>query len=244
MKKLLFAAAALLLLCFQGKAQCVPDTNYTNPGFYTLDGDSTLDTATLNIAYTEVITLVTPTTWEVPIIGTVTVDSIFITDVAGLPDNMSASCNIPSCKWAAGEIGCIEILGTPNNPTNAGVNQLTVDMVAKVGTFTYTESIDDFDLIMLDPTSVYEAMARRYAVEVQPNPSVGNPSLVFDSRRSQTVEVRLYNVLGSNVFTRRYHAMEGEQETILEVDHLPRGLYTYSFKANDQSFTGKLILGR
>ncbi|MDA0682434.1 MAG: hypothetical protein O2781_03680, partial [Bacteroidetes bacterium] len=115
MKKTLLTLT--LALAFIGaQAQCTPDPQYTAAGIYP-DSTTGLSPATVGLAYNQNITIITPTDTVVDYNGNmvpVTIDSINLTSVTGLPPNFAYACNPPSCGFPGGTIKCAELYSTIN----------------------------------------------------------------------------------------------------------------------------------
>ena len=83
--------STFLFSAFFANAQCTPDPQYTAPGIYP-DTATGLAPAYVDQSYSEDITVITPTDTVVDILGQalqVTIDSISLTSVSGLPPNFS-----------------------------------------------------------------------------------------------------------------------------------------------------------
>jgi hypothetical protein len=101
MKKLLLILT-FAFSAFFANAQCTPDPQYTAAGIYP-DSATGLLPAYVGLAYNQNITIITPADTVVDIfLGSmvpVTIDSINLTNVTGLPASFSYSCDPPSCSF-------------------------------------------------------------------------------------------------------------------------------------------------
>lgn len=108
---LAFASLAL-------KAQmCTPDTTIKIPGFY----PSKLIDGVVGVAYDQTVMVLSFRDTNVLVAGSkqkVTIDSLKLTKVIGLPTGMGYVCYEPRCIYLATAVRCIKLNGTP---TQAGV---------------------------------------------------------------------------------------------------------------------------
>ncbi len=108
-----FSASGLLF------SQCVPDTTITQPGFY--PGDTLLPCADRGVFYDTTIQfrnfdMVDAGLFLSQAAGLIVqIDSITITGIDNIPDGIQFSCNPPTCVFAGGTNGCLEIFGTTND---------------------------------------------------------------------------------------------------------------------------------
>ena len=122
MKRILLILTAFSAATQFASAQCTPDGQFTNIGFYP-DSITGLTIACEGASYSQVITFVAPvdTTVNIPPIGPITIplDSVVITGISGLPSGLTYSCQFASCSWqpSVNAASCIEISGTPANGT-------------------------------------------------------------------------------------------------------------------------------
>ena len=94
MKNFLFILLFALGTTF-ANAQCTPDPQYSAAGIYP-DTSTGLATAYVGQSYYQNITVITPTDTVVDILQNpvqVTIDSISLTSVSGLPSNFTYSCD-------------------------------------------------------------------------------------------------------------------------------------------------------
>ncbi len=217
------------------QAQCVPNPSVPGVGFFTTNLDSILDTAVLNMPYTEVITVVAPTTWQVgPPIGSVNIDSVLIVSITNQPAGISIVTNPSLMLLAAGDTGCIQFAGTPTDPADQGENILLVKFRAWGFGIPYNEDVTDFSIYLKDPTSI-ESSRRNDAAAVQFFPNPAKSTINFKSE-SELLKFELISVLG---------------ETVVSVDHptdsyslesLPSGLYLIRLENSEGITEDRLIV--
>ena len=127
MKKLLLTLTLAITTIF-ASAQCTPDSQFTLPGIYP-DSATGLPSAMVGQAYNEVITIVAPldTTGSVgPITVPVSVLTIKLDSVTGLPASFSYDCATANCTFAGGSTSCA-VLTSPS-PTVAEIGSHQIFM--------------------------------------------------------------------------------------------------------------------
>ncbi len=134
-------------------AQCIPDPLYTSSGVYP-DSATGFSAGCVSVPYSQLITNVVPADTLVEIIpgipSIVTLDSVVITNVTGLPPGFSYVCydggNVTSpvdqCAFEGGTIGCVLISGTAA-PGDEGSYNLVISLDAYVGGIASAQAIND-----------------------------------------------------------------------------------------------------
>ncbi|MFH1320297.1 MAG: T9SS type A sorting domain-containing protein [Bacteroidota bacterium] len=157
---IVFAFAA----CETVNAQCTPDPVYTgagNPGIFPTPAEGIAE-GDIGTAYFQNMTVIVAADTTINTadyglpLGTITVpiNSITITNITGLPANLTSTCDPPSCLWAGGTDGCFYIDGIP---TATGTSTVTVMEVVNIETPAYPPlwAGGPFDLPE-SPAEVYE----------------------------------------------------------------------------------------
>jgi hypothetical protein len=143
-----FLIAILFVLTAQGYSQsCVPG-NYTTPGVYP-DTITNLPKAVATISYNEAITFVIQNDTTIPPGITLTVDSLGITGVTGLPQGFIYSPNTSTSYWHGGATGCVLFSG---NPTQAqvGIYPLTFEIKLYISGISAIDTIFGYKIEILD----------------------------------------------------------------------------------------------
>lgn len=222
------------------QAQCVPDTTYSGPGFYTNDGDSTLDQAHLNGPYSENVTLYVPNTYDIGGFN-VNVDSVKIEGITGLPDGIGSACNPTSCFWIGGDTGCVLISGTPSNSAQLGNNPLTISMrYFGLGT-SVTEDVTVFSIELVDTTQSNTSitdLSLNKGLKIYPNPA-NNKLNVFFGAESDIQDLHIINITGQTVW---FNSDDNKNHFSIDSSKLPVGLYFYRFKTSGDHQSLKLVI--
>jgi hypothetical protein len=249
--KQFYSLLILMSLSFMISAQCTPDTTLQNTGIFPPAGSIPvgtmiqLPTATVGVAYDEVIQVVIPVDTLIDTLGSsfpATVDSMVITNITGLPPGISFSCDNASCTWEGGTNGCIQLTGTPA-VGSSGVYPLSVEVTGYVLLFNIPLSgqdvITDFQ-ILVDPAIGIMEVGRDEIV-VYPNPATTMVHWRYPSELSGEVEMHIYNVLGAQVAVKRFHVESGDNILDWDLADLPEGMYMYEVNGQKGQF---LIHGR
>ena len=113
MKKTLLTLTLAIATIF-ASAQCTPDPQYTLAGIYP-DSATGLPNALVGQSYNEVITIISPLDTSVIILGQaipVTIQTIELTSVVGLPASFSYDCVTANCTFAGGSTSCAVLYST------------------------------------------------------------------------------------------------------------------------------------
>ena len=160
MKKLLLILT-FAFSAFFANAQCTPDPQYTAAGIYP-DSATGLLPAYVGLAYNQNITIITPADTVVDIFGSmvpVTIDSINLTNVTGLPASFSYSCDPPSCSFPGGTIKCAALSSVAPTSSEVGLHQIIfetttyVSGVPFIGTTTQNDVLDYYYLEIFGTTT-------------------------------------------------------------------------------------------
>ena len=204
-KTLLFLSFTLAYVFSSG--QCIPDPQYTAPGIYP-DTTTGLSDAIVGQAYSQNITIITPTDTVVDILGqsaSVDIDSISLTTVTGLPNGFTYSCDPPSCGFPGGTIKCAELYSTVNpNQSDIGLYNIVFETtsyasnVPFLGTFTQDDIIDYYFINIVDNTTF---TIDKYDIssfdlrDVFPNPASKNVEIQFISASTDDLILNVYKSL-------------------------------------------------
>jgi hypothetical protein len=140
MKKLLLVISLVSVAAASATAQCTPDVTLPAPNY----ADSTFgawpDTvenfgpAAVGVAYVQDLQFKVPLDAgdvDAALAGN-TIQDFTVDAVNGLPAGLSYACNIPSCTFAGGSVGCAQITGTCSA---AGTYDITIDVTGTILVF-------------------------------------------------------------------------------------------------------------
>jgi hypothetical protein len=238
MKKLLLIACVAFMGMANVQAQCTPDAQFTAPGIYP-DSATNFASACVGQPYTQVITNVVPADTCVQILpvpfpcNTLSMDSIVLTGVTGLPPGMNYACNPTSCTYIGGAIGCAIISGTCNT---AGTYNISFSLDAYVGGIGTPQSFTvDYYKIVVNSCSAGIEENTSNLFQLFPNPT--NSKAVIEGLSGNN-SISIANAAGKIMQT--YTVTEG---TSLEMnlEGLNNGLYFVSVKHDKGTEVLKLI---
>ncbi len=222
-------------------AQCEPDTaNCEDIGDPGQICPSELPKAGLNDLYDEVVTILPPGSY--PFYGAeLTIFHIEIDSVKNLPPGIdyfpNADILFPDTAY------CIQLMGTPSQ---TGEYDLAIYITATVdfgGPLEY-QVVDDSSLVI----TVVEELGTdpRQMTEFQvfqnvPNPFSDFTRLAYFSPYAERVELRVYNILGVQVYRESDYVLPGDHFFDFDGSKLQRGTYLYRVNTSDGYYTGKLV---
>lgn len=169
MKRILFSLFFSVGLTLNAQL-CTPDTTIKIPGFY----PSQLAEGAAGVPYDQTVMILSFKDTSAIVGGSkqkVTIDSLKLTKVIGLPTGMGYICYEPRCIYLPSAVRCIKLNGTPNQ---AGLYPLkfAVTAYAKInGLFPVAQpdTIKNFSLLITG-TSNTQTMVKENNVSVYPNP--------------------------------------------------------------------------
>ncbi|MCU0361084.1 MAG: T9SS type A sorting domain-containing protein [Bacteroidia bacterium] len=80
------------------------------------------------------------------------------------------------------------------------------------------------------------------SVELFPNPSEGNSTLLLTSQTASNGKVMVYNALGDLVSEQTAYLTQGKNKIQLNLQHLTHGVYLVSITSGNQSLTKRLVI--
>jgi len=251
MKKILLTLT--LALAFVGaNAQCNPDPQFTDAGIYP-DSATGLANAYVGQNYSQNITIITPLDTSVASLGgvLVTIDSISLTSVSGLPPNFAYTCDPPSCGFPGGTIKCAELYSTINPTTSdIGLYNITFETTTYViapivGAINQDDAIDYYYIEILEnTTSVFNQFSDLTfeLKDIYPNPVNNNAKIQFISGSSADIIFTVFNHLGKKIEERNIAATRGVNDIEISANDYDNGMYLYSLNNGIQIVSKRMIV--
>jgi hypothetical protein len=251
MKKILLTLT--LAFAFIGaQAQCTPDPQFTTAGIYP---DSTTWNATSAIvgqAYNEVITIITPLDTSAELFGLtipVTIQTIELTNVTGLPTSFSYACANSNCIFIGGNASCAALSSPSPTASEVGLHQIfmyttTTADAGIYGIQTQDDIIDYYYINVTNSTSVVNQF-NDFTFELKdvfPNPVNSNSKIQFISGNSADVVFTVFNYLGDKIEERNIAANRGINNIEISANDYANGMYLYSINNGMQIVSKRMII--
>ena len=240
MKQLLLTFLTICIALFS-YSQCSPDSSITSPGIFP-DEITNLDEAFVGQAYSTQIDVLTPLDTSVSLSGlnvSVTISSVDLTSITGLPNNFTYSCNPPNCSFAGGTYACAEIYSTIN-PTQADVGYYPLVMttstlainVPLIGSITQVDTVDYFFIDISNASATLELVntSTFKVLDVFPNPTSNNASFQFVIGQSENISFYIIDMLGNIINEKKINSNYGVNKFNIDISNLSSVIYTYCFK--------------
>lgn len=254
MRRTLLLLSIASLVSVEANAQCTPDVLYADSvyGVWPDTTENFMD-GVVGIFYSDTLDLIVPTNAEDipsdPPYPPVDIDSVQVESVDGLPPGLSISCNSQTagpCTYLSSVLGCGLIEGTP---TTVGTFPITLNVRAFF-TFFFTvqslpASFGGYE-ITIDVNTGLATLAPSGLGNVRnvPNPFASRTNIEFQSGRSGEARVRVFDLLGEEIWDQTFQAKTGNNRVPFEGGDLPAGVYLYKIESGAATFTGRMALQR
>ena len=253
MKKTLLTLSLAIASIF-ASAQCTPDSQFSAAGIYP-DSATGLSPAYVGQSYSQNITIITPsdTVTDNPLGGTmtVTIDSINLVSVSGLPYGFDYYCDPPNCSFLGGTIKCAELYSTitPDDSLIGTHNILfsTATFVSNVPLVGNLTQYDDIDYYYIDISAASSTINQFDNTsfelkEVYPNPTVNQAKIQFVSGTPDLVTLKIYNLLGKEIESKIISSNIGVNTVSINTLSYSEGMYLYSINNGSEILTKRMIV--
>lgn len=248
-KNLLFTLSFSLLGLASAYSQCTPDPQYTAAGVYP-DSATGLADAGVGIPYGETVTIIVPIDTTVEVVPgfpqTLSMDSIVITAVNGLPPGFTYTCASPGCAFVGNSTSCLIIEGTAN-PGDEGNYPLDVQLNGYVGGtgIPVPGSVGYYSIDVVTNLSVGDLAGSTFDLgQTQPNPTTGMTLVNFDAVRGGKFNFTVVNLLGEVVYEETISANGGENTITFDASKFNTGMYLYSLSNGENTVTKRMVVTR
>ena len=240
----------------QAQSVCMPDFVYAIlgiTGIWPNPQQGPLPDGDINQPYSETITVVVGADTTIDLsqfglpLGTVTVsiNSLDISGVTGLPTGRAYASTNTGCSWGNSTNGCFKISGTPTQGGQFAVAVMTSlnINIPNFGPFSTPALPATYDLFILDPTGITDLRDLGYAIEAPaPNPASGRTVLRYTSPIATTVQLEVSDITGRLVHHTTQRAISGENRLDLDAADWAPGLYLCSLIIDGQRLSTKLVV--
>ena len=243
---LIFAFATGLVYAQNG---CSPDLQFNAAGIYP-DSIVGLSAAFVGQAYSQNITIVTPSDTNLPPFGLLTIDNIDLTSVSGLPPNFDYACDPPTCSFAGGTSKCAELYST-SNPTAVGLYPLIfetttyVSNVPIIGTTTQNDIIDYYFIEIFSNTTSVVNQFDTFTFQMKdiyPNPVNDQSKIQFITGEPKDVVFSAFNYLGEKMDEQIIAANRGVNDIFINANNYPNGMYLYSINNGEKIISKRMVI--
>ncbi|MEC7646017.1 MAG: T9SS type A sorting domain-containing protein [Bacteroidota bacterium] len=257
MKKTLLFLTFAFLIAFasaQSTSGCIPDPQYSSPGIYP-DTAIGLAPGYVGQNYIQNITIITPLDTSVEILPgqtvAVTIDSIVLTSVMGLPAGFDYACDPPTCQFIGGSTKCAELYSTiAPDASLIGVHDIIFETssyasnVPFIGTYVQEDVIDYYYIEIFPATSTINQFNNTtFELKgVYPNPSVNQAKIQFVSGAPEEVVFKIYNLLGEEIESQLISSSRGVNTIYVNTSLYPEGVYLYSINNGKQLLTKRMVV--
>jgi hypothetical protein len=208
--------------------------------------------ATVNVPYHQELNLIVPhlATEINPTYPNYPIDSIVFNGVtAGLPPGLTVACNSQTaapCTYLPAQLGCGVIQGTP---TQMGTFNMTLTVTGYFTAFgtavPYPISFTGYRIVVGEPAGINELAPIGLAgVRTVPNPFASRTFIEFQLARASDARVRVFNLLGDELWNQRVQGKAGLNRVPFEASQLQEGVYLYKVETGREAFTGRMMLSR
>jgi hypothetical protein len=251
MKKTLLTLSLAIATIF-ASAQCTPDSQFSAPGIYP-DSTTGLSPAYLGQAYNEVITIITPLDTTVEYNGVpldVTVQTIELTSVTGLPASFSYDCEGGNCTFAGGTTSCAVLSSPSPDVSELGLHQIIMNTTTTVdaGIVIPIEQDDVIDYYYIEVLNGSTSTLNQFSdnsFELKaalPNPALNNAKIQFISGTPEVITFKVYNLLGEEVDSKTIHSQRGINTINVNTTSYSEGMYLYSINNGSEILTKRMIV--
>lgn len=246
---LLFVLTFIVGLSAASAQVCTPDPQYTEPGVYP-DSATNLAPAGVGVPYAETVTVIVPVDTTVEIVPgfpqTLSMDSIVITGVTGLPPGFTYDCAAVGCAFLGGTTSCLVITGTAQ-AGDEGTYNLTVELDAYVGGtgVPVPSTVSYYYIDVLTALSIDGLTGTEFKVsQNKPNPFNNTTLISYTAAKSGKMDLTVVNMLGDVVYQRQLSAKAGENNFQLSAANLEQGVYLYRLSNGEHTITKRMIVNR
>lgn len=252
MKRILLSATFVASVALAFAQPCTPNPLYADSVFGVWpDTTTNFVDGQLGIAYAQDLNLIVPLNAQDidPTFPAVQIDSVVFNGVSGLPMGLTVACasQTPApCTYLPSVLGCGVITGVP---LEAGLFQLTVNVTGYFTLFgsavPYPLAFTGYRIFVLDPTGVADMVPIGLSgVKNVPNPFSGRTNIEFQLARAGDVKLRVFNLLGDELWSMRTQGKAGANRVPYEGATLQEGVYLLKVESGRESFTGRMMVSR
>ena len=236
MRKIFYLIVLSLLISNVSVAQCTPNNSLQVTGFY----PSVLPDAVAGQAYSQVVQFKIPS--DTTVSGFYAqVMTAQLTGLSGLPGGFTHACSVVNCTYNGGAVGCITITG---NPTTFQIGTYNLTATLNITGYVASPPLGNQSISLTAPITLNVVASNSVATNQGPAFSYVKKEneILFNNLSSGKLNVRIYDVLGSEVRNMNYQIVKGES-TSINTSTLESGIYIVTFQLNGKQETFKISKG-
>ena len=251
MKKLLLS----ILLVSSGSlaiAQCTPNPMYADSTFGVWpDTTTNFMPADLGQPYLQQLDLIVPASAQDlgESFPDFPLDSVEFLGISGLPAGLTYQCNSQTsapCTYLPEQLGCGIVSGVP---TEAGIFELSLDVRGYTNLFgnviSQEHTFVGYRIAVVEGLAVIETARPQLAgVRNVPNPFALRTNFEFQLSKAGSVDVKVFNLLGEELWQQKMTGKAGVNKVIFESGDLQEGVYLYTIRSGEETFTGRMVINR
>jgi hypothetical protein len=248
MNKTIFYFLLFILFCTSHfiQAQCVTPINYADSVFGVWpDTIQNLPRANQNQSYLTTMYFKAPTNVRDidPSLPSITVDSFKLSDISGLPPGFTFACDNNRCKWNGGDVGCVEIQGTP---TDDNTYELTLKSIGYGFLFSTVSAPYDFEgyrIIVDREVGIAENSTNNLNFSpIFPNPFSSKSIIKINAINNTELNFYIFDIAGKKVNEDVIIITSGMNEYEIK-ELLQPGIYFYQFTSpKGEHYSGKMTV--
>ncbi len=255
MKKILLSLSVVLFTTFFTNAQCTPDPSLSGlivppagSRFDTINGTPfvVLPHGFVGQSYNEVLYFKIPS--DTTAFGVqATINYAKLESVLNMPPGMSLTCTPATCKFPGGSAGCASMGGVPQMVDSVEIEIAIEYNVTIAGLPTpIKDTLGGYYFVTKpgQPVGIEEIAAKNTTPKLYPNPAKNRLYIDYTSHASNVTEVTLTNMLGRVVDSKSFNTQSGSNTFSFDIHPLSPGVYMYTIRENQKTFTGRFTISR
>ncbi len=222
-------------------AQCTP--SLAGPfGSIVPDTTDNLPSAQVGVSYQSEIQFFVPQDTILPPATPVTIQDFQITSITGLPPGFTYTTNPSNGIIPGGSAGCARFVGPPPALADTGVYPLTVYLTIHIAPFGFgtMDTINGYEIVVMPSTSSNGLSYKSEEVKIVPLEN-GSSLLAINSIKGGKANLKIYNVLGQELFVTQMIMDPGHSELELPQFTGGTGIFIFLLETEHRNFSGKFI---
>lgn len=254
MKKLVLSFITVFSVLFIQAQTCTPDPNLNKigifpPGATNWDSVAVMPIATAGMMYDQTAQMLAPADTVIdtviggsPIQITVTIDSLWLFDFAGLPPSLSVTCNTPDCFMEGGDRACMRFLGTPTlSDVGTYLVQVKADGIVSSAIGQLRDTIVFLMQVEVQATQSVEENVLARTIQVTPNPIRETGHVTFEVPDAKDYTFEIIDLTGKKIQSISGTSRAGVNSIRIDRNQLSEGLYFYAIRWNGISHKGRMM---